>query len=146
MVIKLIYKEVLGYSNVSPAHRSVWISRKSWKKLFTSKRAIAMFLSYKLVLFVIIFASIFLLEAFWLSFALILVSICFVVTIDRELVNYARKERSTNSDDSLIRRIVSSETNGWYDDPYALGKVGQERYWEKGIWTYSTRIKPLETK
>jgi hypothetical protein len=139
--MELGYKEVLGYSHVSPAHRSVWLSKKEWKKLFTSKRAVAIFLSYRLVLLCAILASIFILEAFLLSLIATLVSMCFMAAIDRELVNYAHKKRSINSDDSSIRRFVSREADGWYDDPYAFGKVGQERYWGDGIWTYYTRMK-----
>ena len=137
--MKLVYKEVLGYSNVPPAQRSVWLSRRDWRKLFTSKRAVGMFLIYRLVLLLTILASVFILRVPMLSVAVILMSICFMVVMDRELVNYAHKRRALCSESSQIRKLVSEEVDGWYTDPFTTGKVGVERYYEKGIWTYHTR-------
>ena len=100
-----------------------------------------MFFGYRLVLFLVILASFFMLHWLWLSIAVFLMSICFMAVVDRELVNYAHKRRALKSDNSQIRKLVSEEADGWYDDPFSAGQVGVERYYQKGIWTYSTRNK-----
>ena len=140
MSIKLFYEEVYGYASIPSTKRNLILSRTDWRALASSRLAFSLFFVYKLALSLILLAAIIFISNIWFTLLLALVSLIFVVLIDKEIVNYALKLKLYKSNDHRVSKLISDETNGWYDDPFAYGKVGHERYWENGVWTNKTRV------
>ena len=112
-----------------------------WQTLFRDLYASIIFVSYKIALISIFVSSIYFMGFTWFSMIFILTAIFFIALMDRELVNFALKRQMAYSPDKQLRKLVSNELNGWYDDPFIDGSIKRERLWENGVWTSQTRPK-----
>jgi len=139
--VRLKYEEVLGYhSNLNYTRRGIFLGKSDWGTLLISKLALFFFFAYKISLLMVFLASEVLLNAWWFPLSFLLVGLCFMCMVDKELVNLAIRREMTKSSNTQFQKLISIEADGWYDDPWANGKVGHKRLWKNGMWTKETQI------
>ena len=113
--------------------KTAFLSPWNYKTIFSSRKHTHLFVLGKIIIGI---AALCFFQFLPLLLAAILSSGLLVITslFDKELV------REVNAANRLVpEALPKAMPEGWYADPWALGKLHQERYWNGAEWETKTR-------
>lgn len=128
------FERSIGY--LPPQERmSLFLSPRNYRKIFQSKNHFWVFVISKIALLIIAIGILPFVPIF-IGMSLIALLILIAALLDKELV------RNINKNDHPPPEVqpLTQQKPGWYDDPWAFGKVGSQRYWDGINWSTEVRI------
>jgi hypothetical protein len=135
----LTYEEVSGFSTLPSSRRNAFLNKFERRTIFRTPVAMFFYIASRFSLFTML-AVTWLMHSHWAwPLAFVIVGILFISFLDREIYEYAKRRQDYFGDDHRLSVLVSSQADGWYDDPWANGIVGQQRYWTDGKWSKTIR-------
>lgn len=131
------FERSIGY--LPPQEKmSLFLSIRNYRRIFNSPPHFLLFMASKASLVLIAIGIMPLLPIF-MAMSLVALLILIAALTDKELV------RNINKGDQPPPEVhpLTQRDAGWYDDPWAFGKVGSQRYWDGMSWSTEVRISEL---
>lgn len=135
----LSYEEVGGYSPTPSFKKKAFLKVLEKQSIKNVPLAKTLYYGYKGFLIFLLGLSIVFKIDLLIIIPLVVISPVFISIIDREIYNLSIRKLAYETDNAPFRKWSLPESNGWYDDPYSYGVIGQKRKWEEGKWTKDTR-------
>lgn len=124
-------------------HVPVALSLGSYKEMFTQRSMRLAFFASVVSLLLVNAVIIALSDVHHQILGLSLITLLCFIWVQKQFITISRGLNFKNSYNEVFKEKMP---DGWYDDPWAFGSVGQLRYFHQGVWTENIKLSNTATQ